>query len=517
MNNEVKSDSDDSSLFLRNFKERQEMKYCVKSWSENDLRIIFKFLKERVMQPLYKHLKREGDSNGPKASWRQWVARRRLHWLKNIISEQFEQVTSRSGSHRYGTEGNSSASESNSDYPDSSYVGSVNGKFPVGSFVYVNGWRGYDGVGQVKNVKLNNNGPVILYSIMRVKQMIFYDVPEGVLTIPTEEEMAQAPERWRREQGNYQLTGSRREMRAIIDEMEWDKSLNKYIPVRHDLTNNVGDLYADLFFKMHREISEEIIISASCNKYILNPYNEAFWCKSSIKMFRTILLHLSSFELSPCPKLELSNNIYIASSTAAKEIKESNTFKCVDNVCFQQKSLSKKYYEQSCKEKSSGKQNSACSCNVSFFDLTPATCQQFSQLKSTEADLQAYYDVLELCNMEEARYVSISDLIVKDTPEVSIAMTKAPWNNSQERLSDVIPRSIDVVKSGYVEVHRYWYLWHQILSVVHPLATQIKWVEERANDDGHIGNDVDGGNLYTLKKVILSLGINFNDMQLMNF
>merc|ERR1712151_1211875 len=231
-------------------------------------------------------------------------------------------------------------------------------------------------------------------------------------------------------------------------------------------------------------------------------------------MFRTILLHMSSFELSPCPKLQLLNNIFIASSIAVQEITSTN---CADNVYFQQKPLSQKYYEQSRKEKSCGKRSSASSCNIPFFDSTPATSQQFSQLKSTEADLQAYFDVLELCNMAEARYVSISDMIANDAQEVSIVMTKAPWNNSQERLSDVIPRSIGVVKSGYVEVHRYWYLWHQILSVVHPLATQIKWGGEKANGNGHVDNDVPESNLYSLEKLILSLGMDFNDLHLMYF
>ena len=466
------------------------------------------------MQPLYKDLRQEGDD--PKATWRQWIARRRLHWLKEIIAEQFEKVTSRSGSHRFGNEGNSSASESPSDDPDS--YDNVNAKYPVGSFVYVNGWCDYDGVGQVKKVKRSKNGLVTLYDIMREKQRIFYNVPEGALTEPIEEEMDLAPERWRREQKFQQLSEHRREMKEILHDMEWDKSLNKHIPVKLDLINNDGDLYADLFFKMHRELSEEIIISASSNKYILNPYNEAFWCKTSIKAFRTILLHMSSFELSPYPLKKLLKNITNACRTAVIELHNTHVDDRADNVAFLQKPLSKKYYEQSKSEKT--KEQKSSPCVIPFFDVTPATSTQYCQLKSTEAELQAYYDVLELCNMsDEACNISLSDFITEDTQEVSIVMTKPPWKNSsdeKERLMGVIPRNINAVKSGCVETYRYWYLWHQILSLVHPLASEIDWTQE-SNGDGKKDNVVDVDNSYSLENLILILGIDLNDMELMNF
>jgi len=92
----LQSDECDAARILRNYKEREDIEETIASMSEDDMQTCMHFIKTRILNPVLRSTNafirswenRMGRSDHAKVLTpppRQWVARRRMHWLKERL------------------------------------------------------------------------------------------------------------------------------------------------------------------------------------------------------------------------------------------------------------------------------------------------------------------------------------------------------------------------------------------------------------------------------------------------
>ena len=112
------------------------------------------------------------------------------------------------------------------------------------------------------------------------------------------------------------------------------------------------------------------------------------------------------------------------------------------------------------------------------------------------AEIEAYKDVMELCDMActntkseviesiDSKQTIISKYDSKGTHSLDASTPQFLW----------LPRTIDAFRKGFAKVNEEWYLLHQVLLVLHSLASIIDW----GTDNEHT--------FYSLEKLCLAIG-----------
>ena len=106
------------------------------------------------------------------------------------------------------------------------------------------------------------------------------------------------------------------------------------------------------------------------------------------------------------------------------------------------------------------------------------------------ADIQAYYDAIELCGIEPY-YIPGKNKRVYDCERSLISQCEPCVNETAEKRSPQhhwMARSVDAIKKGNASVNEQWYIENQVLSVLHILAsTCVDWSSGTSEDGGEEG------------------------------
>lgn len=119
------------------------------------------------------------------------------------------------------------------------------------------------------------------------------------------------------------------------------------------------------------------------------------------------------------------------------------------------------------------------------------------------ADIQAYYDAVELCGIESYYIPGKTRRLSEDNRSIVAQYETDTINDSEKRSPQFywMSRRIDAFKKGYARVNEKWYLENQVLTVVHMLAsTCVDWSH---SDGEHAG--------YNLETLCRKINIDLND------
>lgn len=113
------------------------------------------------------------------------------------------------------------------------------------------------------------------------------------------------------------------------------------------------------------------------------------------------------------------------------------------------------------------------------------------------AEIQAYQDAMDLCNMK--CFYTKGEVMGSIDSKLTII---SKYDSKQAQIFDTdtpqflwMPRTVDAFRRGFAKVNKEWYLLHQVVLVVHSLASVIDWGP--GNEEQH----------YTLEKLCLAVGV----------
>lgn len=318
--NPIKCDRDDHARLGRNLKERAAMERHIQTYNAQDIERVLSFIEGRVLRGVIEDTNKSllvaasGGANVSAADattessdgfgetiLRQWVARRRLHWIGAMMKSQLEAVSLR---YRVDDEEVESSTGDTSSPTASLDDGPANA-FRRGQFVFVNGWLPpddarpeYTGIAAIDAFKRDPESLVggIVYDLVLEGNKYIRSVPEGALTHPTDEDLDGASKRiqtaWKKWKEKDDWAPKYRRMLDVLRRMEWESAHGDAILSR---ARTQGKALKDA---MDEELSEEALYTLAKRRYLLNPYCIAEWCHYSTALLRQLLKYYTTLRLS---------------------------------------------------------------------------------------------------------------------------------------------------------------------------------------------------------------------------
>ncbi len=253
----VKGDDDNVSRVLRNQKERLPTQATIMSCSENEMQILVNFIEERVLGGIIEatyHVPTSAADTDVLA--RQFVARRRIHWISKLCERRLLALMSNQGDDSPSEENGSSI-------------------FRKGMVVFVHGWMNnndprppYTGLATVLSIS-KDDFDRDCFELYLPKGKYLTNVPAAVVTMPEEADFVDAPQRLRvdhlKSQRDGHLPQVRSKLLKALSSMEWElSSLGRIVP------NLPKKIQTSLMW----EIAEEILFTATENNVLKSPSNE---------------------------------------------------------------------------------------------------------------------------------------------------------------------------------------------------------------------------------------------------
>mmetsp|Transcript_20911 Transcript_20911/g.30747 ORF Transcript_20911/g.30747 Transcript_20911/m.30747 type:complete len:352 (-) Transcript_20911:234-1289(-) len=173
--------------------------------------------------------------------------------------------------------------------------------FTIGMAVFVNGWAPendprppYSGLAIIDDMtELRNGRRTFTISFERHKSM--KEVPEEVLTHPTESEFNSASRRYRAEMDKKKAAETLPKRVAMIHEtlqrMTWNQNLNRIIMSSSENCNadDTENKKSSLLGVMQQELSEELLYILFTEKKLMNPFDKSEWCPLSSMLLKRLL------------------------------------------------------------------------------------------------------------------------------------------------------------------------------------------------------------------------------------
>ena len=292
----LKDDTDDFMRFFRNIKERHNMEVTIRSYNEDEISNLLLFIKSKILPGLIRitdeYKKETRNERENRIITRQWIARRRLHWISIVMNAQLDLLL-----YRYGGTTEMLKAEQNPHYDHPNPF-----PFTLGMLVFVNGWASgsraaYSGIATIQSVK-HKSQDIRLYTLSLDRGRTFHDVPEGVLTHPTENELRFAPKRmitaWEKVKDGARRPTRTKHNVSVLQDMRWTSHLT------HKLLKECQPDRDDKIYRvMTEEISEEIIYRLRVERKLTNPFEKANWCLLSNEVFRKGVQLIIPFILEP--------------------------------------------------------------------------------------------------------------------------------------------------------------------------------------------------------------------------
>mmetsp|Transcript_7769 Transcript_7769/g.22850 ORF Transcript_7769/g.22850 Transcript_7769/m.22850 type:complete len:500 (+) Transcript_7769:3737-5236(+) len=297
----VKCDKDDYARLQRNLKERAAMERHIQSYNTVDIERILNFISQRVLQGVVEatveSLSMVTGTDISETISRQWIARRRLHWISVFIKSQLDTVSS-----RYRREEDSLGDASPTAHTP---IDGLTNLYRKGQFVYVNGWYRpedarpeYSGIATIDAVRPRKSPTEeIQYDLALEGNKYLREVDEAVLTHPTDDELDNISKRmqiaWKKWKEKDDWVPKYHHMLEILKQMSWEET--------------VGDMIASkgrapcgkaLFDVINQELSEEALFNLAKSKYLTNPFCRSEWCTLSSAVLRKLLRILTMLKLS---------------------------------------------------------------------------------------------------------------------------------------------------------------------------------------------------------------------------
>jgi len=239
---------------------------------------------------------------------------------------------------------------------------------------------------------------------------------------------------------------------------------------------------------IREEISEEIFYEVSYkapNSYLPYPMDECHWSKVALSIMSYCAVNLASFMFAgPNTRLALSKAILDGAVESAKAIRKatnivnrsSQSTEIVDEAMFDRAVSFLAFKSQTVP------QNHLVSLGQSAYDIcTPLSHREAATL----AEIQAYQDAADLCLMggsklDPATIASSIDTKITIISKYHFDQPVQDDENAQQFLR--MPRTIDAFKRGVAQVHEHWYLLHQVVMVVHAIASFVDWTPNENED-----------------------------------
>lgn len=487
IDNGVKCDRDDYTRLQRNINERTLLERCICSYSVHDMESLIDFIKNRVLDGVISSTSLSLSSISSEASsvdalpssfevtLRQWVARRRLHWLSLRLMSHL-----RSLSVKYGLQTSSSpnndlscddnASRNNEGGNSADILPEKRIRYKEGTPVYVNGWARpgearppYTGLGTVDSVT-DLTARVMLYTVVVDGNKFIRDIPEHVLTSPTEEEIADATPRlkklWRQQKEIDSWPRRALRMEENLKCMTWNPYMNEAILGLRTAAAGRKQFSPKsvLFEAIHQELSEEILYTLSRSKSLSHPYDHTHWCPLSISLMRRVLHNMTIFKLSKesdstTSQATFSIILLRCASDAAESIR-----KTAESRFSSESDLKHFAFDRRAKEHSMEENASAPESLKSFFLISVASGSGEDASDS---------------NKEEC--------------------------------------SLESVVKGHAKLHVKWYIVRQVVAVVHAMACLVNWkMVSPAAIDSSVADE--HSPLYSLEKLCSAVKINETDV-----
>eukprot|EP00978_Attheya_sp_CCMP212_P016092 scaffold41913_cov54-Attheya_sp.AAC.5 len=291
---EAESDSDDYARLQRNFTERSNREETIRNYSLDEIRSILYFIRTRVLTAAH------GTNEMVVA--RQWVARRRLHWIASRLNKQLLSLACNLYDQLSREEIGDKTDNIEGDEP----------LFTVGMLVFVNEWVAandtrppYTGVATVESTRLNKRGRRT-YDICTEGTKTILGVPEEVLTHVSEEDIKEVPTRkMKRHQMAIEVRQLPNEMMLFektFRMLAWDneedfatatvRSMITFIC--EDRATSAEKLVIDA---LKKDVAEELLYDLHCSGQLERPYDPNNWCSLSLKIKKSIVDMLSTFTL----------------------------------------------------------------------------------------------------------------------------------------------------------------------------------------------------------------------------
>ena len=394
---------------------------------------------------------------------RQWVARRRLHWIATRITAQlncFREILCLSGRK---LENNDVPPPNTSNSEDRNLL------FRKGMFVYINGWEppedarpAFFCLASIDSGKQLPSGEWT-YTVALEGNKYISNVPEAVLTCPTEEEISSSSRRlqmaWRKWKEREELPQKLRRMLDVLKKMRWDESHNDIILSKVLATgcNSKEAFEKKLFDVVHEELSEEALYALSLKKFLLNPYDRADWCPLSTSLLRTLLRHFTICSLSKevkSARFNFFNALLKSASEASNIIRSISENESIDKGIF----------------------------------VLAFKCKQGQ----------------DLCKDQNGFLNNSTNNLPQDPYVIT-----ADSNALMSPFEGVRTSANKMVKSG-TKVHVQWYIIRQVITVVDSMASLIQWTPLQENTDA--GKRL-LENHYSLRKVCDKVGVDLSTVQ----
>jgi len=280
----VQSDAHDVTRVLRNLKDRFLVENMILQFTEDEIGQVVEFIRTKVFDGVKEAtaaFARGGGEDNPDLL-RQFIARRRMHWLSKILRTRFHELLGQSGA----------ASTPLLD-------GEIREEctFEKGMFVFVHGWPknnprpAYTGLATIMSISEDKFHRKEFEVFMSDGKSI-ESVPEAVVTVPTDDDFKDAPKRtytnWLKWKKQQDLPRMRLKTLKGFDAVKWDPSFLWTLAA-----GMVGpsEMQTKLFPSLRWELSEELLFLLEKHKRLLHPFDEKAWCPLSVSLL-TKCLHL---------------------------------------------------------------------------------------------------------------------------------------------------------------------------------------------------------------------------------
>ena len=253
----VKGDDDGVSRVLRNQNERVPTEATIMSCTEDEIRTLIEFIKERILGGVIEATSQATRSDvDTDILARQFVARRRIHWTSQVCRRRLLELIS------------------NQD-DDISSEDNANCIFRTGMVVFVHGWMDkhdprppYTGLASISSISKDKfDRQCFELSLPEGKHLT--NVPAAVVTLPEEADFVGAPKRLRanhlKSQRDRNLPKVRSRLLRDLSSMEWKLS---------SLAEHLPDLSKSIQTRLMWEVAEEVLFDAAKDNDHTHPPRE---------------------------------------------------------------------------------------------------------------------------------------------------------------------------------------------------------------------------------------------------
>jgi len=263
---------------------------------------------------------------------------------------------------------------------------------------------------------------------------------------------------------------------------------------------------------VHDELTEELLYQTL--SLLPNPLNESTWCKVAVNLTKDATVLIGQYlycypgTLDALKKESLSKKLLMLAKNSALAIRDGvNAIKSnVTGVNAHIKDLSFNTPKRIIKKK-----NLADSSKKErIFDLYDIQDTIRYGTAASMADIQAYYDAVELCGIEPY-YIPGKNKRVYDCERSIISQYDPRDNeigNTRSPQHHWMARSVDAIKRGDASVNEQWYIENQVLLVLHILAsTCVDW-SSGTSEDGEEEESTE--TWYSLEKLCAEINLDLD-------